>query len=211
MRISCTTLESFRLFTSPDQEWMSEDEMLATIRGEFVPNAKVRLGKAFGQVLESPELYKVDGGYLSDGYQFSPEVMEPALSVFDRRGVFEAKATKQYGPHTVVAKADQLLGGQLIENKTTLSTFTFDKYAESCQWRFMVDIFVPLVVTYNVFCLSESGSGEISLRGIETFNLYPYDGLHADCCDLLTEFVGYVTAKGLDGLLSERQRLADVA
>lgn len=213
MRISTTTLESFRLFTQPDQEWMSEDELVATIRGEFKPTDKVRLGGAFGRVLERPDDYRRDGGgYHCEGYDFDADVMQPALAIFDRRGVFEVKSTKRYGAHVVVAMADQLLGAQLIENKTTLSTFDFDKYAASCQWRFMAEIFEPGFVTYNVFCLSESAvSGAVTLRGIETFNLYPYAELHNDCCDLLAQFVGYVTAKGLDGFLQERQRLAEVA
>ena len=65
MRISATQLESFRLFMSPNQEWMSEADLAATIRGEFVGNHKVNLGTAFGLVLETPEPYAVDGGYLS--------------------------------------------------------------------------------------------------------------------------------------------------
>ena len=127
-------------------------------------------------------------------------------------GKVKAKATKPYGDCTVVAKADQLLGTELIENKTTLSTFAFDKYAESYQWRFMVDLFQPLQVTYHVFCLSENPSGTvITLRSIESFHLYPYAALHGDCCDLLRQFVNYVTARGLDGLLRERQQMAEVA
>lgn len=191
---------------------MSEEELIASIRGEWTPAPRVELGEAFGAVLEDPDRYLTPEGFRCGPYCFSRDVIEPALAVFDRRGVFEAKATKQYGPCTVVAKADQLLGAQLIENKTTLSTFSFDKYAESYQWRFMADIFQPAWITYHVFCLSESArDGSIELRGIETFNLYPYAGLHQDCCELLRQFVTYVTSRGLDGFLRERQRAADAA
>lgn len=211
MRISATTLESFRLFTQPDQEWMSEDELIASIKGEFVPTPKVLLGKAFGAVLEDPIECRVQGGYRSGDYFFADAVITPALAIFDRRGVFEAKALKRYGELDVVAKADQLIGARLIENKTTLSTFDAQKYLDSYQWRFMVDIFEPVSVTYHVFCLSESSAGWIDLRGIETFNVFPYPALHTDCCDLLQRFTDYVTARGLDAFLRERQRLAEVA
>lgn len=211
MRISTTTLESFRLFTQPDQEWMPETDLLASIKGEFVPNRKMLLGSAFGAVLETPDACRVDGGYRSGDFFFATDVMSPALAVFDRRGVFEAKASKRYGPCDVVAKADQLIGARLIENKTTLSTFDAQKYLDSYQWRYMVDIFEPVSVTYHVFCLSESASGVIALRGIETLNLYPYPDLHRDCCGLLHRFTEYVTARGLDGFLRERQRLSEVA
>ena len=52
MRISATQLESFRLFMQPDQEWMSEQNLIDTIKGVWKPNHKVSLGSAFGQVLE---------------------------------------------------------------------------------------------------------------------------------------------------------------
>lgn len=212
MRISTTTLESFRLYMQPDQDWMTEESLIASIRGEFVPTPAVLLGQAFGSVLESPERRRVSGGYRHGSYFFSDETMAPALALIDYRGVFEAKAVKSYGPHDVVAKADHLLGAHLSEFKTTLSTFNLEKYADSCQWRFMADIFQPSIITYRVFCLDqEDGIDSIGIKSIECFNLFPYAQLHQDCCDLLGEFVDYVTRKGLDGLLRERQRIAEAA
>jgi len=213
MRISTTTLESFRLFMDPEQEWMSEDDLAATIRGEFVPNHKVLLGLAFGTVLETPEPYRVTGGYrisprgCAETFELSDDVMGPALALIDRpRTVFEAKALGRFGPHDVVAKADQLVGGRLFETKTTLSTFDFDKYAQACQWRFMLDIFQAASCTYHVFCLFESEATKvIELRSVETFTLYPYPGLRQDCEALVREFESYVTAKGLDGYLNIRR------
>lgn len=212
MRISATQLESFRLFM--EQDWMTEDELHATIRGEFTGNHKVNLGSAFGRVLEDPLAHIVPGapGFMAraggEVFEFSDDVMEPCFDLMDRGGVFEAKLTKDYGDCTVVAKADQIVGARLIEHKTTLSSFDFEKYAASYQWRFMADIFQPKVITYHVFCLSEAPNGVIGLRGIESFNLFPYARLHADCCALLGEFREYVIAKGLDGALRARQAAA---
>lgn len=208
MRISTTTLESFRLFMQPDQEWMAEEDLIATIRGEFKPTHNVLLGMAFHSIIETPEKFKTDGGYICQGYALGNDIMEPALALFDRKGVFEAKATKEYGDCTVVAKSDYMRGSLIMETKTTLSTFDFDKYAASCQWRFMLDLFEASQVTYNVFCLFEDAKGIIELKSIETFNLYPYPGLRGDCEDLVRRFKEYVTAKGLDGLLRERQLAA---
>lgn len=195
----------------PDQDWMSEDDLIATIRGEFVPNHKVKLGLAFGRVLEHPERYLGRAGYSCDGFFFTLDTMAPALAEIDRRGIFEVKAQRLYGDCMVVCKADHVLGSHLSEFKTTLSNFDADKYAESCQWRFMADILQPSRVTYRVFCLSEDDAGMIGLRSIETMNLFPYPALHQDCCDVVEEFKEYVTRKGLDGLLRERQRQAEAA
>jgi hypothetical protein len=208
MRISTTTLESFRLYMQPDQDWMSEQSLIDTISGKFVPTPAVLLGQAFGRVLEAPDVYEVPGGYQCGGYSFADVDVAPALALIDRRGVFEAKAVKAYGPIDVVAMADHLLGAHLSEFKTTGSTFDFDKYADSCQWRFMTDIFEATQITYHVFLLDDHGNGVATLKGTESFNLYPYAALHQDCCGLLARFVDYVTVKGLDGLLRERQQAA---
>jgi hypothetical protein len=217
VRISCTTLESFRLFMNPEQDWMSEDDLLATIRGEFVGNHKVWLGMAFGAVLETPERYRVVGGYrvenprgCGEDFEFGNDVIDPALASIDREHtVFEAKASGMYAGHQVVAKADQMVGAQLIETKATLSTFDFEKYAESCQWKFMADIFGVPRVTYRVFCLFESEqNGVIELRGVEEFHLYRYAEMRRDLEGLVQDFAAYVDVRGLRGVLEERQLAA---
>lgn len=209
MRISATTLESYRRWRDPNQEWMSEDELRDSILGIWKPNHKVEIGTAFGKILEDPDRYFIPGGFECNGCAFGREVIEPCLAVIDRRGIFEAKAVKAYGPIDVVSKADHVIGGHLSEFKTTLSSFDVGKYLDSYQWRYMADAFKPQIITYHVFCLSEAeGNGVISLRSVESFNVFPYPKLHEDCCDLLQEFCGYVTARGLDGVLRERQAAA---
>lgn len=209
MRLSTTTLESYRLWRDPAQEWMSEQDLIDSILGVWKPNHKVELGSAFGRVLEDPDQFAIPGGFQCGLFQFGRDVIEPCLALIDRRGVFEAKATRDYGGIDVVAKADHLLGAHLSEYKTTLSTFDVGKYLDSYQWRFMVDIFVPSQVTYHVFCLGEATNGVIELKSIETFNVWPYAACHDDCCALLDEFVGFVRLRGLDAHL--RQRQADAA
>jgi hypothetical protein len=209
MRVSTTQIESFRLWNDPEQEWMTEDDLIATIRGEFKPTPKVTLGKAFGAVLEDPDAYAVEGGYrvALDGttLEFGADVMAPCLAEIERNGCFEVKTVKTYGDVDVVSKCDHLYGARLSEFKTTLSSFDFDKYAASCQWRFMADAFQPHLVRYHVFCLNEATNGVISLRECHRFNLYPYAALHEDCARLVREFRAYVISRGLDGVLKQRQ------
>lgn len=207
MRISTTTLESFRLFMQPEQDWMSEAELVATIKGEFVPTTPVLIGQAYGRVLEDPDAYQVPGGYRCGGFCFDHASVDPALALIDRRGVFEAKAQKAYGACDVVAKADHLCGAHLAEFKTT-KTFAIEKYLESYQWRFMVDIFQPMDVTYHVFTLDDHGNSVVELKDINSFRVYPYAALHEDCAALVQQFAAYVTTKGLDGLLRARQTAA---
>jgi len=207
MRISCTTLESYRLWRDPNQEWMSEDDLRESILEIWKPNHKAELGTAFGKILEDPDRYLIPGGFECQGFAFGREVIDPCLAVIDRRGIFEAKAVKSYDGIDVVSKADHLLGAHLSEFKATVSSFDVSKYLDSYQWRFMADAFQARQITYRVFCLYEcEANGVIELKSIETVNLFPYAKLHEDCCDLLREFCGYVRARGLDGALMQRQQ-----
>lgn len=214
LRMSTTTLESFRLWR--DGDWMAEDDLLLTIRGVFTPTPAINLGSAFGKVLETPDRYRVDGGYRitvnRQVYTFDDVTMAPALALMDHtHGCFEAKATKAYDDCLVVSKADQIVGAHLYEHKTTCGSFDFEKYADSYQWRFMADAFEPLAITYHIFLLEDHENGVASLRGIESFDLYPYAALHQDCADLVAAFRAYVVTKGLDGLLRQRQMDVEAA
>lgn len=200
MRISATTLESFRLWR--DRDVVSEEQLVAQIQGTFQPTPRVLLGIAYGRILERPDDHRLsDGGYARDGFRFEADAVEPALAVINRRGVFEVKATKRYGPHTVVSKADHLLGSELKEFKTRVGRVCTQKYADSYQWRFMADMFKPTSVTYHVFRLSEA---PYALDAIETLSLAPYPSLSDDCGGLLEEFVAYVHRRGLEAFLPDR-------
>lgn len=212
MRISVTTLESFRLFCQPENEWMTEAELIATIKGQFAGSHKVDIGQAFGRVLEHPDRYRVPGGHRvpirgTDRFiALGDEVMAEPLALIEPGSVFEAKGLKSYNGHDVVAKADQMIGAHLIETKATLGSFDFHKYADGCQWRFMADIFRPRCITYRVFVLAEDeDTGVIRLKSSESFNLYPYPGLHEDCAAIVSRFVEYVRWRGLASVLEQRQ------
>lgn len=208
MRVSATMLESFRLFMEPDQDWMQEAELLATIRGEFVTNVNIERGAALGRILAKPETFRVPGGYAYGGFTYDDATLAPAFELIDRRGIFEAKAAKTYrdGEVVVVSKADHLIGLHLSEFKGTTGTFDFDKYAHSVQWRYMLDAFESKLVTYRIFRLDDHENGVVEITDIENFHLFPYAELHADCEALLDRFVDYVRVQGLEAHLREQQR-----
>lgn len=211
MRVSCTTLDTFRLYLEPDNDWLTEESLIASIKGERADTPEMALGRAFESVLMAPERYRVAKGYRCGDYTFDDATMAEPLKLVDRRGVFQVKAQKGYGDIDVVAKADQILGVQIHEWKTTASTFDADKYLASAQQRFMLDIFEAALVSYHVFQLDDHGNGVVELRDIHSLNVFPYAELHTDCSTLVERFRAYVTAKGLDKLLRARQRAAEAA
>lgn len=207
MRISVTTIESYRLYLL---DVVSEADLLASIRGEFTPTREINLGRALHTILEEPAAHvlAIGDGYACDGITFPGPVVRECLTHVDPAGMFEVKATKEYRvggrPVTVVAKVDQLCGLTIREHKTRWDTYEPDRYATSCQWRFYLDVFEALAATYVVFLLSEYKDGDIGLRGIETLPLYPYPALHAECEELVRGFVEYAVARGLESYLQPR-------
>lgn len=208
IRTSATVLEQFRRYLETD--YVTEADLEATIRGEFTPTAAMLVGRAYHKVLETPERYREQGryGYLCDGYSFDNATMDPMLALIDRRGVSEVKGTIDLDGCTLVAQADHLLGTEIHEYKTT-DYFNAEKYVESIQWRIMALVFRPAVIHYHIAALDDHGNSVVNLKGpIDSLSVYPYPALEDECRALVQAFVRYVTLRGLDGYLRERQLLA---
>jgi hypothetical protein len=207
MRISTTVLESFRLYRSAD--WMEEADLIATIRGDFVPSPAMELGKAFHAVLEEPDQHRQpDGSYIAYGMELPGRLMDEALKYVEPAGVHEVKAetpVRAFGEIvTVVGKADALLGGTVVEYKTKLGTFSWDRYEESSQWRFYCWLFGAFEVRYHVFVLDDKRG--LYLRGVESFTFSSYPAVAEYCSILLDEFLAYVKMRGLEPWLADDWR-----
>jgi hypothetical protein len=201
VRFSATLLESFRLHRL---DVVPEAELVATIRGEFKETPRILLGRAYDKVLEQPDAHRTRDGYACGQYRFEADVVEPALAVIDRRGLFQVKGTRKYGEHTVVSKVDHVLGAEIAEFKTRLGDYVVEKYADSVQWRFQADIFEAVSVTYRVFCLRED---PIALKAIETLPLYPYRTMRAECAELVEQLARFVRRRGLEAFLPDKVEL----
>ncbi|HKA75325.1 MAG TPA: hypothetical protein VKE26_26215 [Xanthobacteraceae bacterium] len=209
LRISATTLEAYRLYV--EQDWMEEAALIQTIKREVVPTEAMRLGTAFHSVLEAPEQFRVPFGYLCDGLHFPDATMREPLSLIDPRGTFEVKSMTLIDGHTIVARADQIVGSHIYEHKTTTGSYDADKYLDSCQWRVEAALFQPGAITYRTFLLEEPKDQIVGLRGIEQLTVYPYPALLSDVRDLVRRFVAYVTQRGLTSYLEREGSDVDLA
>src|SRR5262245_22540698 len=120
---------------------MEEAALIQTIKREVVPTEAMRLGTAFQGVLEAPEQFRVPFGYLCDGLHFPDATMREPLSLIDPRGTFEVKSMTLIDGHTIVARADQIVGSHIYEHKTTTGSYDADKYLDSGQWRVQGGLF----------------------------------------------------------------------
>ena len=64
LRISTTTVEQYRKYMA--DEYVTEPELIQSIKGIFIPRRVMDLGSAYHDILESPEKFKQpDAGLVS--------------------------------------------------------------------------------------------------------------------------------------------------
>ncbi|MBE2188025.1 MAG: hypothetical protein KIT33_07910 [Candidatus Kapabacteria bacterium] len=201
LKVAVTTIESFRNYLNGSIEL---EDLLKRVRGEFTPSRYMDLGSAFHDILEKAEERFIPERNVfkaKNGIEFDFDIISPCYEKIVQDAPFEVKITKIYkiGDEEVevVAKVDQLYGNHIIENKTCWGMFDFERYFNSCQWKYYLDIFEAERVYYNVFCLSDKVNG-IELRNIEQFSFNAYPDLSDDLYELLTDFVKFIHNQKLE-------------
>jgi hypothetical protein len=192
VRFSATTLDVFARYLAGRK---TEAELLTYIRRETPPTERMRFGGAWTRILEDPDAHVVPGGFACDGFRFEAADVEPALALIDRRrDLLEVAWTTAYGPHTVSCRADLVRGREVVEFKARLGAYHSAHYHASWQWRFALEVFDAVSVTYRVFRFTKKRR---RLAAIHELPLTRTRTLAADCARLVDRFAGYVTARGL--------------
>ncbi len=201
LKISVTTIESFRNYLKGSLE---EEALLKRIRGKYEPSRYMELGTAFHDILEKiNERYSEEKKCFiaKNGIEFNYDIIAQCYQAINQEASFEVKTTKVYDIGNeqveVVAKVDQLFGNYVYENKTCWGGFSFERYFQSCQWKYYMDIFEAEKVSYNVFCFYDAKNG-IQLRGIEQFSFDRYPDLDSDLNELLTSFLEFIQSRKLE-------------
>jgi energy-coupling factor transporter ATP-binding protein EcfA2 len=201
LKISVTTIESFRNYLNGSLE---EEALLKRIRGKYEPSRYMELGTAFHDILEKiNERYSEEKKCFiaKNGIEFDYDIIAQCYQAVNQKASFEIKTTKVFTIGNeqveVVAKVDQLFGNYVYENKTCWGGFSFERYFQSCQWKYYMDIFEAEKVSYNVFCFYDAKNG-IQLRGIEQFSFDRYPDLDSDLNELLTSFLEFIHSRKLE-------------
>lgn len=198
MRLSATSLETYRLFKTGD--WMDFDQLKEELEGRKFTPIMLR-GTSLHSVLESPKAYAhpETDAYESHGFRWWAADIDRYVETFPKGGVHEVKAevvidTPTHGPVTVVGKADMLDGMMVREFKTT-KAFRAEKYMDSIQWRVYLMAFDALACIYTVFEVTDSDP--VTIRGAHRLECKPYPAMKADIISLADEFISMCLQCGI--------------
>ncbi len=223
MRVSVTTLESFRLFLQ--EEWFTEKRFLEQLSGKFISTLGMEFGTSYHRLLEVGLEYPntlvfthTDGGKLIN---VSDAIINPALEFRSRHPniISEIKNTKEYliGNDTITVSGicDGVEGMILHEHKTCLG-FDGDKYVNSCQYKFYFEMFGAEIVQYNVFDLIANKTEIKQAQNLEEFTqfiksveynkimLYKSPDNSDYCYNLVSQFVEYVKYRNLQSYFKDK-------
>ncbi|MDE2099419.1 MAG: hypothetical protein KGL39_19360 [Patescibacteria group bacterium] len=144
---------------------------------------QMRKGTAFHKFLELANEGKYDKANL-DGYTFAfAGDFEVYLPV-----VREWRKDKDYGGITVTGKLDCIEGRTIYDSKTT-ERFDAEKYLDSWQWRFYLDIFDADQFTWLVWEMNELEEPQsYGVHHLHRLTQYRYPSMHEDCRQLAQEY-----------------------
>lgn len=211
LRISATTLESFRLLKTED--WMTEQRFMNDLIMKDFATPEMALGIAFDKIMQKPEEYILGNGhFLCNNHTFD-DSMEIALGYRQLKAFTQYKAVREYEVFgevfELVCKADALYGTTAWEYKTTQKPVTGEKierFMQSAQWMAYADVFGLLEFNYLIFQLSEE-NGIYTVGETTALTLHPYEGLHGELVELLGELVGYIHSRNLETHFQPKQKV----
>lgn len=220
MRVSITTLEAFRRYMSgvcwcPDF-CRCQDDLVASIRREFKPSARMEAGSRFHEAIETYDFTGFDRQSVVDSLILA-DYGRIAQPLADHLGIREGKFTSSMLGVLVVGKFDYLHHGTVYDWKTTEGSGGAD-YFDSLQWRLTLAALPEITrFRYETFQLKtveprsvDQGDGHSDppvtvvryLPPGQEFVRYPL--MRADCEEWVRRFVDFIKLRGLDEFVTDR-------
>jgi hypothetical protein len=199
--LRASTVESFRLYNDPDNDFISTEGMEERLRHQANDDREEDLTdrRDVGTALHDT----VAGTYVGAAL-FCPDTVEKV-----RRGlggvpsevsgsvVVEVDGVKV----RITGHADWLLGLDMMELKSSPKPIPPEKFADSMQWRCYVLIFGLKRIVYRLVHLDEDDDGVFYAKSVADVPMYPYPKLHEDVVECLRSLLAFAEARGcLDAL-----------
>lgn len=200
-KCSVSDIDAFRYWLESEYD-PDGAELIKQLRKELPKTEAMERGIAFHSALEKARQGEFD--YLqADGYTFFvKEGMEIQLSQF-REMQFPSIRYTVNGIHCFVSgRIDSLHCGVIDDHKTT-EEFKIEKYLDSYQWRFYLDMTHCNVFRWNVFVLYQLNKKDIprvvdcnpnkaySVAALHQFKQFRYPSLREDCETMLKRFLEF--------------------
>lgn len=183
METSVSNIETYRIWKAAEDLDISWLIQRLTVREQ---TAKMKAGEAFHKALEKAletEHYAVSAMGHSFSFLCDAEISLPKLR--------ECSISKDYDGLLVRARVDAISGRTVTDIKTT-EDVDFDRYMESYQWRFYLDITGADRFEWPIFQMREVPSDDATICfdvfGFHKLIQYRYDGLHEDCVRAAQEY-----------------------
>lgn len=224
--IRVTQLEQFRKYLT-FSSYVTEQDVIATLSGEFKGNNKTRIGTAGHRIIESGTealvadirkdsfIIPVDDQYYS---RFSPQQTDMLMQHRESlHGAFhELKHGKTYHtrhyPVHIGGTQDLIHGITIRDTKFAFRRPDAYNYWNSCQWKFYLE-FLGLDVFYFDLFEFKGYKDEMLLNvsGLELIQHEPlecirYRAMEQDNQRLVETFVDWIEAKGLTHLLMKKEK-----
>lgn len=156
-----TQLEAFRRYLAND--YVTHEDMLATLRGELVQNEAMRFGTAVHSALES-KITRPEPTLNVDGYMLSPASIKLATELVTPYASTEVTFTRDWsfdiGDVQLKGTCDVVQGRQVMDYKTTFNSIDDGKlrsYEDSYQWRAYLALTGCEHFIYNIMQWKEDG------------------------------------------------------
>lgn len=207
MRVSVTVLENFRRYMA-GLCWCAdactcEANLIASIRGVFVPSARMEAGSRFHKAIETADFRGFDS-QLVIAALLQADYGRVAEPLAERRGVHEGKFTTLIDGVRIVGKFDYLNAGVVYDWKTT-DGYSGGDYTDSLQWRLTLAALPEISrFRYESFRLDDSGE-TVAVKYLppgQEFARYP--DLMRECESWVRHFQGFVSLRGLSAAVADK-------
>lgn len=223
MRASVTLVEAFRRYIQEpcfcQGSCMCEAEIVASIKRELEPNARMQRGSILHKAIETMRATGVDGVQLFEALK-ACDGGRVAEALASGRAVHEGKFTKAYGDVLVVGKYDLLALPVAYDWKGREDAQMAD-YSKSMQWRLTLDALPDVdFFRYEAFQIwhlepkkptkkkpvPDPVSPLLQLQYLPPGQEFTrYAGLHEDCAEWVDGLVAFAKRRGLESHLEDRQ------
>lgn len=185
--VRVTQLDAFRIWQTTED--LDMDWLLPRILGTQPETIEMAAGTALHQALETlsfcndyatNEVDTVSSGDYRFDFNCQAEIVVPTIK--------ESEFAKQYGDIMVTGHVDGLIGNMVIDYKTT-KQFDWDRYMESYQWRFYLDMSGCNQFLYQIFVIKPFGPEKcFSIVDSHKIKQFRYPELHQDCEQLVRDY-----------------------